>query len=83
MIASGKLTRAKLERFVKLRSEALSHNNLQFGLDAYEAGFNLSELGPVLEQPVPPIGGRYRRVWQTPYGDLIEEPEFTYRIQGD
>jgi hypothetical protein len=62
-----KLTAHKLRRFAAIRNKSDLNTNMQFGFDAQQAGFPVSDLGPALKQP----NGNY--VWQTPFGDLIED----------
>lgn len=65
-----KLTRERLERFVKIRNKAEFHSNLQFQSDANACGFSVHDLGDV-EKVVDTNVRQY--VWQTPVGTLIEE----------
>lgn len=60
------MTRAQLEKFIRIRNASEFQTNLQFGIDATEAGIDVHELGePRLE-----ANGWS---WKTPFGILIEE----------
>ena len=62
----GKPTKAQLERFVSIRNESGFQSNLQFGIDADEAGLDLKAIdGPYRYEP-----GGWR--WFTDHGELIE-----------
>lgn len=60
------MSKNQLLKFVEIRNQSAHRSNLQFGADAMEAGFDVSELG----DPILLNGGGY--LWETPYGFLIE-----------
>lgn len=63
-----KPTKAQLDRFVAIRNKSPFGSNLQFGIDADEAGVDLKALdGPHRYEP-----GGWR--WFTDHGELIEHP---------
>jgi hypothetical protein len=64
------LSRAKLERFVRLLNDGG-----QFFFAAEVCGFAISDLGAPLKTPD-------GKVWQTPFGDLIEHNR-VYRLTSD
>lgn len=64
------LTRARLERFVKVRNKSEYQSNLQFLSDCESCGFRVGDLGDVT--PVVTENGKHY-VWTTPFGKLIEE----------
>ena len=60
------ITRAKIERFIKIRNKSAHSNNLQFAFDCNSAGFSPDEL------PKPDkIDGGWR--WSFDFGVMIEE----------
>ncbi|HQV04595.1 MULTISPECIES: hypothetical protein [unclassified Novosphingobium] len=62
------LTKSKLERFIKIRNKGGFSSNLQFSIDATEAGFDVGDLG----DPTKLEEGGY--AWNTAHGKLIEQP---------
>lgn len=59
-------TLAQLKRFVAIRAKSGYVSNLQFSIDAEEAGFKVELLGT----PIKLREGHYR--WDTPHGTLEE-----------
>jgi len=59
------LTKAKLEKYVKVRNKADFHSNMQFQIDAEECGFSMADLGPAKKEG-------YDYTWATPFGTLRE-----------
>ena len=68
------MTKTKLLKFIKARNESSFSSNLQFSIDATEAGFDVNELGDAVKRE----GGGYE--WNTRYGHLIEEPSGHVRL---
>lgn len=66
-----KLTKEKLKQFIKTRNHSDCYSNLQFGFDALNCGFDISELGRPIKYPLDNIFWGYR--WETPFGILKEE----------
>jgi hypothetical protein len=64
------LTKAKLQRFVKIRNKSGFSSNFQFYIDAQECGFDPKELGDGKKCKDFYDTGEYH--WQTPWGKLIE-----------
>ncbi len=62
-----RLTRKKLERFIKVRNASPFSSNLQFQIDAHACGFSVDDLGKVVKLK----DGTYS--WATPFGCLLEE----------
>lgn len=62
------MTRDQLLQFVETRNRSAFSSNLQFSIDAKEAGFDVQDLGQAYRRPA----GGYR--WDTPHGALIEHP---------
>lgn len=60
------MTKEQLLRFVEIRNASGFSSNLQFAIDAEEAGFKVEELGQAYKR----AAGGYR--WETPHGVLIE-----------
>lgn len=60
------MTRAQLDRFIRIRNKSGFNSNLQFISDAEEAGFDAVELGNATKHDF----GTY--TWTTPYGTLTE-----------
>jgi hypothetical protein len=61
-----KMTLEQIEKFISIRNESEFDSNLQFAIDANEAGLNLDELGPGKKIDIK----HYE--WQTEFGRLIE-----------
>jgi hypothetical protein len=63
------MTKEQLLKFIKIRNSSGYSSNLQFSIDAEEAGFKVEELGAVEK-----VGLRHAPAyhWQTPWGTLIE-----------
>lgn len=61
------MTIDQIRRFIRIRNISEFSSNLQFAIDADEAGLNLDELG----NGVRIAEGHYE--WQTPFGTLIEQ----------
>ena len=66
--ATKSLNKSNLLKFVRIRNESGFSSNLQFSIDAGEAGFDVDELGAVTKND----DGGYE--WQTPHGRLVEHP---------
>lgn len=62
------MTRKQLDRFISIRNKSLFNSNLQFQIDADQAGIKIKELG----QPARSMLGGYE--WHTPHGLLVELP---------
>lgn len=62
------MTKDQLLRFIDIRNRSGFSSNLQFGIDADEAGFDVKDLGQAYRRPA----GGYR--WDTPHGALVEHP---------
>jgi hypothetical protein len=69
-VSTFRLTAAKLERFVRLLNDGS-----QFFFAAEVAGFAVSDLGATIKTST-------GRIWQTPFGDLIEQSG-RYRVNGN
>lgn len=63
------MNRQQLERFILIRNRSEFDSNLQFGIDADEAGFDVRELGTPEKLGKP--GETFYR-WTTPHGLLNE-----------
>lgn len=70
MTKDRKPTREKLRKFIDLRNKSDMQSNLQFAIDADEAGFDVSALGE-------PVRGSNSKgdyyLWDTPVGILKEQ----------
>jgi hypothetical protein len=68
------MKKEQLLRFIEIRNASGFSSNLQFSIDAGEAGFKVEELGQAFRQwgEDGQING-YR--WDTPYGVLVEHPD--------
>lgn len=60
------MTKKQLTRFIAIRNKSGFASNLQFSIDATEAGFDVEELGSCAARDE----GGYQ--WNTPHGRLIE-----------
>lgn len=60
------MTLEQLQKFIRIRNRSGFQGNLQFQIDAKEAGFPVSELGAVAR-----TNSGFE--WVTPHGRLIEE----------
>lgn len=59
------LTKAKLDKFIKVRNKSPLNSNLQFSIDANACGFDVDELGDCIK-----VGeGHYR--WITGVGSYV------------
>lgn len=65
----NKLTREKLLRFIEIHNASGFSSNLQFSIDAEEAGFKVEELGAVERAGLKHAPAYH---WNTPYGRLVE-----------
>jgi hypothetical protein len=61
--------KSQLLRFIEIRNASGFSSNLQFSIDAGEAGFKVEELGEAFKLEA----GGYR--WWTEHGQLIEHPD--------
>lgn len=63
------MTLNQLRQFVKIRNASSFSSNLQFAIDADEAGFKVEELGAPTK-----VGLKHSPAyhWQTPHGTLVE-----------
>ena len=61
------LTKAKLNRFIKMRNASRFHSNLQFTIDCNACGFSLHDLGEATKI------NESRYSWNTPFGLLVED----------
>lgn len=61
------MTKKQLEKFVKIRNASGFSANLQFQIDADEAGFDIKELGDPTK-----LNGNIGYMWDTPAGRLVE-----------
>ena len=68
------MKKTSLDKFIKIRNKAINHNNLQFQIDAEEAGLDLQELG----DPIRLKDGEY--AWHTPFGQLVEHLNFKLEL---
>jgi hypothetical protein len=78
------VTKEQLLRFVKIRNASGFSSNLQFGIDAQEAGFDVKELGTPergWHAPEREDEGGYR--WQTAHGTLVELPGGEMELRED
>lgn len=64
-------SKKQLKEFVKVRNESSFQNNMQFAIDAEECGFRINELGEA--KKIENENGTVTYVWNTPFGQLIEE----------
>lgn len=69
------ITKAQLEKFVRVRNASPFNSNLQFGFDASGCGFSDRELGVVSRRQE----GGYR--WDTEHGALIEDTDGKLRLE--
>jgi hypothetical protein len=65
------MTKEQLERFIAIRNKSGFASNLQFSIDADEAGFKVAELGTPTKVGLKQAPAYH---WETPHGTLIEEP---------
>lgn len=63
------VTKAKLERFIKVRNKSMFSSNLQFQIDLDECGLTLADIGQAVRRDE----GAGGFMWATPCGKLIEE----------
>ena len=61
-------TKNQIKRFVQIRNKSGFSSNLQFSIDAREAGFDVSDLGDAVKRDE----GGY--LWATAHGKLVEHP---------
>lgn len=61
-------TKKQIGRFIKIRNASGFSSNLQFSIDAREAGFDVNDLGEAFKLEEGGYG------WSTPHGQLIEKP---------
>lgn len=66
------LTKENILKFVEIRNASTIFTNLQFQIDAEEAGFKVSELGTAIKRKN--SGGIWYK-WETPFGTLTETPD--------
>lgn len=64
----AEITKNQIARFVKIRNGSGFSSNLQFSIDAHEAGFDVGALGDAVKRDE----GGYQ--WQTKHGQLVEYP---------
>lgn len=64
------MTKAQLEKFIKIRNKSDYQSNLQFLIDARSCGLDLKELGNPKRQKNE--DGFEDFVWGTPFGKLVE-----------
>ena len=65
------MTKEQLLKFIRIRNRSEFTSNLQFGIDADEAGFKVEELGsPSRTWDESGQANGYR--WETPFGELRE-----------
>ena len=67
-MATADLSKNALLKFCRIRNESGFSSNLQFSIDAREAGIDLDLLGDARKGE----NGGYE--WQTPHGLLVEHP---------
>lgn len=60
------MTRKQLDKFIKARNKSGLSTNLQFTIDAKEAGFSINKLGRATKT------GHRSYSWNTPFGLLTE-----------
>ena len=70
------MTEAQIRKFVTIRNASGLNSNLQFSIDAREAGVDLDLLGDAAKGE----HGGYE--WQTPHGLLVEHPNGTMELIG-
>lgn len=63
------MTKDQLLRFIKIRNSSGFSSNLQFSIDAEEAGFKVEELGATKKVGLKQCPAYH---WETPHGTLIE-----------
>jgi hypothetical protein len=74
------VTKEQLLRFVKIRNASGFSSNLQFAIDAGEAGFKVEELGTPEK-----VGLKHAQAyhWQTAHGTLVELPGGEMELRED
>lgn len=69
------ITKTKLEKFIAIRNSSGFSSNLQFSIDAHEAGFDVGDLGDAVRRDE----GGYE--WATEHGKLVEQPNGQMQLE--